>query len=128
MAKKSRDLDVKSAVTQIVPKQVKSVDNYVINYDAQGDKIEKPDEESLKTCASVVKLGKRFAYRIKMNREGKLYDPKQNGPTYSLTMKDRLTGADAFVLREVSPTAFEVYVKYLQKRFDSLLLSAQREI
>lgn len=121
---KTHDLDVKSAVTRIVPTETKNTTKSVSYYNVEGQ----PTKSDADVCAAVVKIGKRFAYKIKLSREGKLYDPKQNGPSYSLGMKDKLTGDDAFVLREVSPNAFELYLRYLQQRFDSLLLSAQREI
>jgi hypothetical protein len=91
------------------------------------------DEKSKKkfpeheVCAVQLKAGRNNVYKIKTSRGGKFYNPLKNGATYGLNVQSRAGNDSMFQLREVNKKAFDNYVKFLQTRYDSYLMAAERE-
>jgi hypothetical protein len=67
-------------------------------------------------------------FRIKVERNGKFFNPLKAGNDYRLDQQDRTTKDLRFQFRSVPESAFGHYVRFLKTRYDSSLLAAEREV
>lgn len=122
--------ELESAITYIKkPDEQRSVDQ-TIRYNQNGEtdlglKTKYADEE---TAAMQVATSTGLTYRVKVERGGYFYNPLKESNSYNLKMIDRTTKGLRFQFKTVGRKAFEYYVKFLERRYDSLLLSAEREL
>lgn len=71
-----------------------------------------------------------LVYKVKMDKSGHIYNPINDGSSfdYGLNKTDKVTKGPKFVYREVNKKTFDLYIKFLQTRYDSWLLAAEREL
>jgi hypothetical protein len=80
--------------------------------------------------ALIFVLPKEKAFKVKVDRRGKLYNPLNEEfiRNYSLAAKDKLTRNPMFTFRTVSEAAFLNYVRFLETNTVTFLVIAEREI
>lgn len=124
---KKADLD--QAITTINSKNTQK-DPVVIKYDSKGrgdtfSNKKLSDENTVAVEVTNLKSGPLYKVR---QHNGKFYNPSLEGSTfdYSLNRMDKETGALKFQLRSVSEKAFKLYIQFLERGYDSLLIAAER--
>lgn len=78
------------------------------------------------SCALSLKDKSRTILKVKMTKEGKLYNPMAKSKFYNLLSQDKSSKQPLFNYKEVNLSVFSTYVKFLQKRQESLLIQAER--
>lgn len=104
---------------------VDSVVRYNVNGESDESKKTKLSDD--KACATKITVGKNTIYKIKTKRGGKLFNPLLSGYGYGLDVPDKTSNRQMFQYREVNQRAFENYIKFLESKYDSYLLAAERE-
>ena len=79
------------------------------------------------TCVALTLKTDKLIYRVKVDKNNKFYNPKDVDRFYGLNQRDRVTNTLQFKFREVNKSCFDLYIKYLQTKQDSILLLAERE-
>lgn len=94
-----------------------------IYYDTKGQ-LSNNSETETESAAIKIDYGKRAVYRVAVDKKRKLYDPM----TKELVSAQTGMKLPKYKLTEVNKSCFDTYVSYLQKRHESLLNIAQREV
>jgi len=117
------------SISVICPNKKQDASSY-IRYDKNGksdlnSKSKLSDDQS---CALESISGSRKIFKIKMKKDGSLYDPTKESNSYILDGKNRFDKSDTFVYRSVGEKKFQTYIKFLQTKNNALLLVAEREL
>lgn len=78
-------------------------------------------------CASVITIDKKTIYKLKAERNGKLFNPLNKTQFYSLASKNRTTQAPLFKFKEVNESGFRDYLNFLLTKQDSFFHLAERK-
>jgi hypothetical protein len=122
--------DIKSAITFIKKGKDTQKLSEPVRYNSEGvndSKLKRKfsDEETAAITTSTT-TGQLF--RVKIERNGKFYNPTKYGYDYNLSQKDRITKDLRFQFKTVSEKSFGHYIKFLADRYESSLLAAEREV
>jgi hypothetical protein len=122
--------DIMASITNPRGGEKKPIVFKTVCYNDKGENDEKRKKKFSyeEACIVINFIGERVSsYRLKFKRGGQLYNPLKEGGSYGLKAVDKTTGEPMFKLREVNEKAFTNYLKFLQTRYDSHLLAAERE-
>lgn len=79
-------------------------------------------------CArQIEKDGKKF-FQIKVGRNQKPFDPTDQNVNKKLNSKDQLTKGKLYNFQSVKGSCFDLYIRFLKNRQDSLLQATRREL
>jgi hypothetical protein len=100
-----------------------------INYNANGESDIKRKNKftDSETCALEITVGRQKIYKVKSKRGGAFFNPLRVSFDYGLDKVDKVKNQPMFKFREVNEVAFKNYVRFLDKRHDTLLKTAERE-
>jgi hypothetical protein len=125
-----KDKELKSAITILRKEKETKTPSEPVRYNSTGetDRGKKVKFTDAETAAMQMPTTTGQLYRIKIERTGKFYNPTKASNTYRLDQQDRTTKDLRFQYKTVSQTAFGHYVRFLQTRYESSLLAAEREV
>lgn len=78
-------------------------------------------------CAEVITIDKKTIYKLKAERNGKLFNPLNKTQFYSLGATNRSTQSPLFKFKEVNESGFRDYLSFLQTKQDSFFNLAERK-
>ena len=109
-------------IAKIDPKRITS---HTVFYNEYG---QESDLTSQTACAIKIYFSNgQTVYKVKSNRLRKFYDPRQKNSKYGLNLVDKTVGGALFKFKDaVSEQCFNKYIKFLQKRTETLLTQAER--
>lgn len=107
-----------------------NIANSTTRYDPYGHNDANSKEKLTDKEAAAIKIvsGNNVIYKVKAMRGGSFYNPlKEGSRDYGLNKRDKTTGNDLFTYKQVNKPAFEHYIKFLETKYDSYLVTAERQ-
>lgn len=95
-------------------------------FDSNGSIDETLNEKS--ASAVIIEGQKEHKYMVKANKSGRFYNPNKNDFNYHLEARDRLKDQPMFRFKTVNKNTFSQYISFLDKRYDSILIVAERSV